>query len=83
MKEPSEAAIQSGKDADAWRRGFDAGSRAVQFWENPQNLRDLIVYLDQGDEGELDRQEILYLLSKPWKWRNEYEAMRAAEKEPK
>ena len=55
---------------------------STKFWETPdalQNIRDLIVYLDAQDDGELDRKELLYFLSKPWKWEPEYEAMRAAE----
>ena len=54
-----------------------------KFWEEPNallNVRDLIVYLDNGDDGPLDRKELLYLLEKPWKWEPEYEAMRAEEK---
>ena len=96
MKEPSEEAIQSGREATAWKSGFDAGFARSEFlhnrndadfppkfWEDPANIRDLIAYLDQGDDGELDRKELLYLLEKPWKWEPEYNAMRAAEKEPK
>ena len=54
----------------------------LRFWESPQalhNIRDLIVYLDAQDDGELERKDLLYLLKKPWKWEPEYKAMRAGE----
>jgi len=56
---------------------------STKFWETPDahmNLRDLIVYLDAQDDGELERKSLLDLLATPWSWEPEYEAMRAAEK---
>ena len=75
----AEPGIEIKRLQDARRSGEPL---ALRVWEEPdalQNIRDRIVYLDAQDDGELDRKELLYFLSKPWKWEPEYLAMRAAE----
>jgi hypothetical protein len=45
------------------------------WWENCGQIARLLSYLNEGDDGPLDMTDAIYLVEKPWKWDDDYQAM--------
>jgi hypothetical protein len=54
----------------------------VAWWCECGNVSALFDWLVANDELALDREEISYFLSKPWKWGHEWNRMNEERKQP-
>ena len=51
------------------------GSPEQEWWQDHDELRNLLEWLLETNRMRFDQKEILYFLSKPYKWNEEYKEM--------
>ena len=53
------------------------GSPEQEWWQDHDELRFLLEWLLGNNRMRFDKKEVLYFLSKPYKWNDEYKEMQA------